>query len=112
MDEEGEMKIYWRYKDVPELAALSWREQRKVVRVCIWKFGFRHWQCWVVFLVCCLFIMFGVTAGVTLQYEFGFPLAVHLACNMIGLCIGSMIYHNVLVKQLRPHFRDYIAKEQ
>jgi hypothetical protein len=103
------MKIYWGYKDVPELAGLSRRERSKVVRTCLWKFGFRHWQSWLAWLVFLVIGELGLIIGDTLRHKFGQPSAVYYACGSVGVIIGSTIFHHVLTDQLRPHFRDYIA---
>jgi uncharacterized membrane protein YjdF len=103
------MKIYWGYKDVPELAGLSWRERGKVIRACYWKVAFRNRRCWVAMLVGVVIVVLAVVIGDTLRYEFGKPDYVAFACFMVGGMAGQMIYRHVLIQQLRPHFRDYIA---
>ena len=107
------MRIYWRYKDVPELMALSRSERREIVRVCFWKFGFRHWQCWVALFVFYLYLVaLGTVAGIVAQCGLGLPELAIFACILIAVSIGSLIYSSVSIGQLRPHFRDYIAERK
>ena len=107
------MKIYWGWKDVPELAGLSRSERRKVVRDCFSRFGFGFWQFWVGELAIFVFACLGGVTGVALRYGFGFSATVDYACAFIGLMIGllvySLIYYSVVLDRLRPRFRDYIA---
>jgi hypothetical protein len=107
------MKIYWGWKDVPELAGLSRSERRKVVRDCFFRFGFGLWQFWVGQLAIVVFAVLGEVTGVTLRYGFGLPAGVDYACalvgGLIGLLIYSVLYYGVVTDRLRPHFRDYIA---
>ena len=74
--------------------------------------GFGIGQCWAAQAVCCVFIALGVVAGIIAEYVFGLPVAVHWACNLVGVLTGSLILRSVLVEQLRPHFRDYIAEKK
>ena len=104
------MKIYWGYKDVPELAGLSRRERARVIRACFWKFGYRHRQCWWAMLVAAVIVALGSVIGDTLRYKFGQPDIAFYACASVGMIIGYTIYFNVLIRQLGPHFRDYIAQ--
>jgi hypothetical protein len=103
------MKIYWSYKYVPELAALSPRERRAVVRSCFWRFT-RHWQCWLAlaaYLVCGLV---GVLVGALLEFAVGLPPAVHFVCVVLGACVGAIIWCQVVLEQLRPDFRQYLER--
>ncbi len=94
------MKIYWRNKDIPELAGLSRMERFKMMQACYWKFGFRYWQCWVALLVFVALIVLEEAVGLALPYI------------LITVGIGSQIYQSIVVDRLRPHFRDYIAEEK
>jgi len=109
------MKIYWGWKDVPELADLSRSERRKVVRDCFFRFGFGLWF-WLGELAIFVFAVLGMVGGVTLRYGFGLSATVDYACVFIGLMVGlliySLIYYSVVLDRLRPHFRDYIAQRK
>ena len=61
------MKIYWGWKDVPELAGLSRSERRKVMRDCFSRFGFGFWQFWVGELAIFVFACLGGVTGVALR---------------------------------------------
>ena len=110
------MKMYWRCKDVPELAELSRSERRKVVRNCFFNFGFRLWEFWIgqAAIFICGFL--GMMVGVVLEYVFGFPYIVDFACRLIGVLIGcsiyTWIYCGVILEKLRPHFRDYLQSHK
>jgi len=110
------MKIYCGWKDVPELAGLSRSERRKVVRDCIFRFGFGLWQFWVGQMAIFVFGVLGVETGVALRYGFGFSATVEYGCSVVGILIGlliySLIYYGVILDRLRPHFRDYIAQRK
>ena len=110
------MKMYWRWRDVPELTALSRSQRRTVVRDCFFRFGFRLWQFWVGQLAIFVFAVLGAIVGVALRYGFGLPGAVELACGLAGVLIGcliySLLYFGVVMHRLRPHFRDYIAERK
>jgi hypothetical protein len=107
------MKIYWGWKDVPELAGLSPSERRKVVRDCFFKFGFGLWF-WVGQLAIFVFALLGEVTGVILCDGLGLPPAVYYACGLVGVLIGcllySVLYYAVVMERLRPHFRDYITQ--
>ena len=107
------MKIYWGWKDVPELAGLSRSERRKVVRDCFFRFGFGLWF-WVGQLAILVFALLGEVTGVILCYGLGLPPAVNYACGLVGVLIGcllySVLYYGVVMDRLRPHFRNYIAQ--
>jgi hypothetical protein len=110
------MKIYWGWKDVPELAGLPRSERRKVVRDCFFRFGFGFWQFWVAVSAIYVLAFLGEATGLALRYEFGFPAVVDYACALVGELIGcaiySVVYYGVLMDRLRPHFRDYIAQRK
>jgi hypothetical protein len=110
------MKIYWGWRNVPELAALSRRERCRVVRDCFLRFGFRLWQFWVGQLAILIFAVLGETVGILLRDSFGLSEAVESACGWVGLVIGclvySLFYFSVVMDRLRPHFRDYIAQRK
>jgi hypothetical protein len=103
------MKIHWRWRDIPELAGLSRSEQRKVVRDCFFRFGFRLWQFWAALAAMLVFAVSGKVAGLLLWDRFGLPEAVAYACTLAGVLIGCLIYYlvyfGVLMDRLRPHFR-------
>ena len=103
------MKIHLTYADIPELAGLDPGEQREVVQACWWK-GLTHWQCWGALLAFLACTSAGVVAGVVAQYQLGLPAAAHYACNAAGMLIGWLVYFNVWLRQLRPHFGKYIAE--
>ena len=102
------MEFYWRYKDVPELEGLPRGTRREVVQACFWSYGFRHWQNWAAILLFLILVALGTLAGGTAEHVYGLPHVVHSACIMVGAVGGALIYFNVLVRQLRPHFREYI----
>jgi hypothetical protein len=108
------MKLYWRCKDVPELADLSRAQRRKVVRHCFFSYGLRDWHFWVAFLAEATCIIAGGIIGIILRYGFGFPAFVDYTCRAVGLLLGlsiyTVMYCGVITDRLRPHFRDYIAE--
>jgi hypothetical protein len=110
------MKIYWGWKDVPELAGLSRRERCKVARDGFLRFGRRIWQFWVGVLAMYVFAFLGAFGGAALRYGFGFSATVGYACAFIGLMVDllmySLLYYSVVLDRLRPHFRDYIAQRR
>ena len=109
------MKVYWRLKDVPELAGLSWTDRIRVGRACFFRFGFGLWQFWVACLLEFVFIILGGLAA-SLAYAFDLPRAVSYACGLVGVLTGCLIYgwiySTVVIDRLRPHFRDYIAERK
>jgi hypothetical protein len=110
------MKIYWSWKDVPELAGLPRSERRQVVRDCFFRFGLGLWQFWAGQLAIGVFAFLGAITGVVLHYEFGFPTVVDYACGLVGVLVGcliySVLYFGIVMDRLRPHFRDYIAQRK
>ena len=110
------MKIYCGWKDVPELAGLSPKERREVVRDCFSRYGFGLWQFWAGLLAIAVFGALGMAIGVTLQYGLGLSAVVHYACQFLGLMIGlliyGLIYYSIVLERLRPHIRDYLARKK
>ena len=91
------MKIYWSYKDVPELAGLSPSERRRVRRACNWR-AFRSVRCLTAFLICILCGGIGYALG----RSWG---------GGIGVGIGAFIYIQVAIAYVRPFYADYIKTE-
>ncbi len=110
------MKIYWGFKDVPELAGLSRSARRKVVRACFFRFGYRQWPFWLGQLAIFVFVVLGETVGFILHDGLGFSEPIEYVCGLIGVLIGCLIYgllyYSILMDRLRPHFREYIAGQQ
>jgi len=109
------MKIYWGWKDVPELGGLSRSQRRKIVRDCLFKHGFGFWQFWIGLAAVPILSFLGAMAGVILESGFGFSTAVYYACGLLGCLIGCLIYgwvyYTVVFEKLRPHFREYLQSK-
>ncbi|MGO9246799.1 MAG: hypothetical protein ACLP0A_00920 [Verrucomicrobiia bacterium] len=109
------MKIYWRCKDIPELANLSRPERRKVWRGCYLEI-LHFWQFWMGQLAIFIFTVLGDVIGLVLQDRFGVSEAVYYACALAGVLTGCLIdgwiYCTVVIDRLRPYFREYLAANQ
>ena len=111
------MKFYKGFKDVPELANLSWRQRGKLMRKARFSsFVLHQWPFWLGQLVLVICVLAGDGIGLMLQYGFGLSEKIHYACALSGLVIGgwgyALIYYNVLVERFRPHLREYLATHQ
>jgi hypothetical protein len=106
------VKVYWGFKDVPELANLSGTERRKVLRACF-RLAYRQWPFWVGQLAIFVFALLGDLIGLVLQYRFGFSEAVCYACGLAGVLTGcliyTLVYYTILIDRLRPRFREYLG---
>lgn len=58
------MKIYWKYKQVPELAALSSVEREEIMKV-IGGLAMKHWEWWVALFLAVTTSGFGAYFGGT-----------------------------------------------
>ena len=107
------MKIYWGGTEhIPELAGLSRTDRCNAWRTCYWKFIFRDRKCRMAILIACILAALGSIAGDTSRYVFGLASVIQYACWFIGAEIGFLIHFNIVVGQLRPHLREYLANKQ
>ena len=89
------MKIYWRIKDIPELANLTPAQQKQAWRACYTKYALKSWLTWVFLGVMVLLIIvcsrfFGPILG-----------------GAIGGGIGGGLWGVTIVHTLRPHLKAY-----
>ena len=106
------MKIYWTFKDVPELAPLSPPERRMVNRACCGH-TLKSRRCLVALVVCGLCAGLGCVLGDSLHGVFGFPFSIWQVAvgGGIGGGMGGFIYGQVVIDYLRPFYADYIKAE-
>lgn len=109
------MKIYWSFKDVPELADLSRPERRRVNRACHGQ-TFKSRRCLAALVVCVLCCWLGILLGIGLLWLFGCPPPICLAVGCviggaIGGGIGGLIYGQIATDYLRPFYADYVKTE-
>ena len=106
------MKIYWSFKDVPELSPLSPPERRVVHRACYGR-AFKSRRCLAALLVCGLCSGLGSAAGSSVHLLFGLPFSIwHMViCGGIGGGSGGFIFGHVATEYLRPFYADYIRTE-
>jgi hypothetical protein len=97
------MPIYWTNDSIPELAGLP-KEERNAVWRNHYKLAFRHWQTWVGALICGLCAAAGGFFGVMLGSKY-----LGLA---IGGGVGGFIFAQILITQVRPYLRQYLAEKQ
>ena len=107
------MKVYWGFKDVPELANLSRHQRREVLRACWRQFLYRQWLFWVGFTLIYFLGFVGAVIGLILQDKFGVSDWVGYACSVAGAIIGGLacklIFYTILIERFRPHLREYLA---
>ena len=109
------MKIYWSFKDVPELAGLSLVERRRVNNACYVR-AFKSRRCLVAMGVCVLCCWLSILLCSGLLWLFGCSPAVYLAVGgviggAIGGGIGGLIFGQVVTEYLRPFYAEYIKAE-
>ena len=103
------MKVYWTLRDVEELERLSPQERRRIWKECFWRFGYRHWQCWLALVL--IAVCFGVGSPVLalwLMFLLNTPLWSVALLILIGAFFAGFVFAQVTVHQLRPHLRDYV----
>jgi len=96
------MPIYWTNNSIPELAELPIEERNAVWRS-HYNLAFRHWQTWLGLLICGLCAVAGGFLGVAIGSKY-----LGLA---IGGGIGGFIFGQVLISQIRPYLRQYLAEK-
>ena len=109
------MKIYWRAKDIPELAGLSRPERRQA-----WQHSYLQilcfWQFWIGQLAIFVFSVVGYVMGLILQERFGVSDGAAEACTLVGVVTGCLIdgwiYCTIVIDRLRPYLREFIAANQ
>jgi uncharacterized membrane protein YeaQ/YmgE (transglycosylase-associated protein family) len=110
------VRIYWGFKDVPELANLSRSQRRKVLRACFRKFAYHQWLYGVGISLIYLLGFVGDMIGLVLQDKFGFSDRFDEVCGIIGTIIGGLIcmliFYTILIERFRPYLREYLATHQ
>ena len=109
------MKIYWSFKDVPELADLPLPERRRVNRACHGQ-AFKSLRCLIAMGVCVLCCWLSILLCIGLLWLFDCSPAIYLAVggvigSAIGGGIGGFIYGQVVTDYLRPFYADYVETE-
>jgi hypothetical protein len=106
------LKIFWSFKDVPELADLSRSERRRVDRACHGE-TFKSRLCLAALGVCVLCCWLGILLGIGLLWLSGCSPGIYLAVggvigSAIGGGIGGLIYGQIVTDYLRPFYADHI----
>ncbi|MBE9030102.1 hypothetical protein IQ266_10215 [filamentous cyanobacterium LEGE 11480] len=91
------MKIYWSFKDIPELADLTEDQQKTAFQQCYEKYLFKMRETWVA----CAIMSTLVTIG---MHVFGPILGA-----AIGGAIGGGILSMIITNALRPHLKNYVS---
>ena len=107
------MQIYWMLKDVPELAPLSPKERSVVHWSCYTRHGLVAWQSKVALLASglCASAGVGVSHLVRLWLELQPSLWQVGIGGAIGGGLGSFIFSQVVTRQLRPFYAEYVRTE-
>jgi len=102
------MKIYWRQKDIPELASLPPEKRRAAYRAC-YEQAIRLWPRGVGWLACLLGAALGFFVGcLIVPYSVSISSFVRALAVGIGVGIGGFIFQQLVAHQMRPYLREYL----
>ena len=96
------MKIYWSYKQMPELTART-PEARDVVVKQLNSFAIKHWEWWIALLVAGVLTGFGAYFG-------GTGLAGALGAG-IGAGLGSVLHTQVVIYIMRKYYANVLVAQ-
>jgi len=109
------MKIFWRLKDVPELAPLVPEERRRVHEVCLR----RHFLCtrptprsaaaFVALLGCGISV--GILGTALLARVGASDPLWNIAAMTCGGMLGWFLFTRIAMPSLRPHYTEFIESE-
>src|SRR3989442_211695 len=108
------MKIYWRLKEVPELAPLAPKERRRVHEICLR----RHFLCarptprsvaaFVALLSCGIAV--GILGTALLARVGASDPLWNIAAMTIGGMLGWFLLTQISLPSLRPHYTEYLTR--
>jgi hypothetical protein len=110
------MRVYWSLKSVPELAALTRKERRRVHEECLRRY-FLHgpascrsitaFLAHIFICACCLVVSISIFGGFGMKPNFW----VFLASAFICAPVGMFVFSRVAIPYLRPFYREFIEKK-
>ena len=110
------MKIYWRLKDVPELALLSPKQRWRIHELCLRRqFLYkrptsRSFTAYIVFLTCSISVAI-LGSDVVSRFVGSHSIWCASVAMSIGIMFGWFMFNVVAVPGLRPFYQAYIESE-
>jgi hypothetical protein len=109
------MRIYWSLKSVPELAALTRKERRRVHEECLRRHFWRapascrsitaH-LAQIFILAGIMFVCISISGACGMKPNFW----IFLVSAFIGMPAGSFVFSRIAIPVLRPFYREFIEK--
>ena len=109
------MQIYWRLKDVPELARLAPKERRRVHELCLRRYFLdtrptrRSIAAYGAFLCCG--ISTGILGGALVARVAGSDSLWRIEAMTIGMMLGWFLFTRIAIPSLRPFYSEFIESE-